>query len=191
MRDYLQQLYNRKDVTAEEVEQERLFQILDVDGSGSVSTQELVMGCERLSRQPTVLDLASFRVMCVDFFHGLEKKLDEHAEKVAGLGDNHPPTTGVRRGARKATCGRKGDFSVKSRSPSPKHREATPNGIPREEVVRSERAVSNGQHSGEVHLDEKAGLKSSRHWQTARQLTRHSPSQTAGASPLNWLNEVR
>jgi voltage-gated sodium channel len=72
MKSYLAHLLQRHDVSADEVKEMQLFRILDLDGSGLISTKELVQGCERLTRAPTVLDLAAFRQMCTDFFAKLE-----------------------------------------------------------------------------------------------------------------------
>lgn len=72
MKSYLAHLLHRHDVSPDEVKEMQLFRILDLDGSGLISTKELVQGCERLTRAPTVLDLAAFRQMCTDFFVKLE-----------------------------------------------------------------------------------------------------------------------
>jgi len=78
MKEYLRHLYNRKDVTPAEVKEMKLFQILDSDGSGLISTKELVNGCERLTRTPTVLDLAAFRQMTTDQIERIEATIKEN-----------------------------------------------------------------------------------------------------------------
>lgn len=77
MKVYLKNLLQREDVSTDEVKEMQLFRILDVDGSGHISTKELVQGCERLARAPTVLDLAAFRQMCTGFFVKFEKMQDK------------------------------------------------------------------------------------------------------------------
>jgi hypothetical protein len=77
MKVYLEHLLHRDDVSADEVKDMQLFRILDLDGSGRISTKELVQGCERLTRAPTVLDLAAFRQMCTDFFVKLEDVIQD------------------------------------------------------------------------------------------------------------------
>jgi len=77
MKVYLENLLQREDVSTDEVKEMQLFRILDLDGSGHISTKELVQGCERLARAPTVLDLAAFRQMCTDFFVKFENMQDK------------------------------------------------------------------------------------------------------------------
>jgi len=77
MKVYLKNLLQREDVSTDEVKEMQLFRILDLDGSGHISTKELVQGCERLARAPTVLDLAAFRQMCTDFFVTFENMQDK------------------------------------------------------------------------------------------------------------------
>jgi len=77
MKVYLKNLLQREDVSTDEVKEMQLFRILDLDGSGHISTKELVQGCERLARAPTVLDLAAFRQMCTDFFDKFENMQDK------------------------------------------------------------------------------------------------------------------
>jgi len=77
MKVYLEHLLQRDEVSADEVKDMQLFRILDMDGSGRISTKELVQGCERLTRAPTVLDYEALRQMCTDFFVKVEDILQD------------------------------------------------------------------------------------------------------------------
>jgi Ca2+-binding EF-hand superfamily protein len=58
MKSFLKDLYKREDVSPEEITKSRLFEMLDDDGSGEITRDELVLGCVRLTGSATSLDLA-------------------------------------------------------------------------------------------------------------------------------------
>jgi Ca2+-binding EF-hand superfamily protein len=62
MRSFLKDLYKREDVSPEEIEKSRLFEMLDDDGSGEITRDELVLGCVKLTGSATSLDLAVLKL---------------------------------------------------------------------------------------------------------------------------------
>jgi len=62
MKSFLKDLYKREDVKADEIRKSRLFEMLDDDGSGEVTRDELVLGCVRLTGSATSLDLAVLKL---------------------------------------------------------------------------------------------------------------------------------
>lgn len=62
MRSFLKDLYKREDVSPEEIQKSRLFEMLDDDGSGEITREELVLGCVKLTGSATSLDLAVLKL---------------------------------------------------------------------------------------------------------------------------------
>ncbi|CAK0893735.1 unnamed protein product [Prorocentrum cordatum] len=62
MRSFLKDLYRREEVSPEEIRKSRLFEMLDDDGSGEITRDELVLGCVRLTGSATSLDLAVLKL---------------------------------------------------------------------------------------------------------------------------------
>merc|ERR1712107_394654 len=62
MKTFLKDLYKRETVSAQEIKDSRLFEMLDDDGGGFLTREELVLGCVRLTGSATSLDLAVLKL---------------------------------------------------------------------------------------------------------------------------------
>merc|ERR1719237_315550 len=62
MKSFLKDLYKREEVSPEEIRNSRLFEMLDDDGSGAITKDELILGCVRLTGSATSLDLAVLKL---------------------------------------------------------------------------------------------------------------------------------
>merc|ERR1711963_513490 len=62
MRSFLKDLYKRENVSPGEIQRSRLFEMLDDDGSGEITREELVLGCVKLTGSATSLDLAVLKM---------------------------------------------------------------------------------------------------------------------------------
>jgi Ca2+-binding EF-hand superfamily protein len=62
MKTFLKDLYKREDVTDEEIRESRLFDMLDNDHGGTITRDELILGCVKLTGSATSLDLAVLKL---------------------------------------------------------------------------------------------------------------------------------
>jgi Ca2+-binding EF-hand superfamily protein len=62
MKNFLKDLYKREDVSPDEIRESRLFDMLDNDHGGTITKDELILGCVKLTGSATSLDLAVLKL---------------------------------------------------------------------------------------------------------------------------------
>lgn len=75
MKSFLKDLYKREEVSAQEIRHSRLFEMLDDDGSGAITKEELVLGCVKLTGAATSLDLAVLKLDVLETRKDIEQVL--------------------------------------------------------------------------------------------------------------------